>query len=49
MDIHSSFWGENGAYYYALRQAMIKGLLAGTDFAFTQEADGAFVISRKAA
>lgn len=49
MDIHSSFWGDNGAYYYALRQAMIKGLLAGTDFAFTQEADGAFVISRKAA
>lgn len=33
MDLHSEFWQGHGDRYYALRQALVDGLLSATDYA----------------
>ena len=49
MDLHSDFWQGRGDCYYALRQALVDGLLAATDYAFTSPAEGQYEIVKKSA
>lgn len=49
MDLHSEFWQGHGDCYYALRQALVDGLLAATDYAFTSPAEGQYEIVKKSA
>ena len=44
-DLHSQFWNGNGTYYYDLRAALIKGLLAGSTLSFTATGDNNYEIS----
>lgn len=46
-DLHSQFWNGNGTYYYDLRAALIKGLLAGSTLFFTATGDNNYEISNK--
>ena len=45
VDLHSQFWNGNGTYYYDLRAALIKGLLAGSTLSFTATGDNNYEIS----
>ena len=49
MDLHSEFWQGHGDCYYALRQALVDGLLSATDYAFTSPAEGQYEIVKKSA
>ena len=49
MDLHSEFWQGHGDRYYALRQALVDGLLSATDYAFTSPAEGQYEIVKKSA
>lgn len=49
MDLHSEFWQGHGDFYYALRQALVDGMLSATDYAFTSPAEGRYEIVRKSA
>ena len=49
MDLHSDFWQGRGDLYYALRQSLVEGILAGTDYTMVSAADGQYEIVKKAA
>lgn len=49
MDLHSEFWQGHGDRYYALRQSLVEGILAGTDYTMVSPADGQYEIVKKAA
>ena len=49
MDLHSDFWQGRGDLYYALRQSLVEGILAGTDYTMVSLADGQYEIVKKAA
>ena len=49
MDLHSEFWQGHGARYYALRQALVDGLLSATDYALESPAEGQYEIVKKSA
>ena len=49
MDLHSDFWQGRGDLYYALRQSLVEGILAGTDYTMVSPADGQYEIVKKAA
>ena len=49
MDLHSEFWQGRGDLYYALRQSLVEGILAGTDYTMVSPADGQYEIVKKAA
>lgn len=47
MDLHSEFWQGHGDFYYALRQALVDGMLSATDYTFTSPAESRYEIVRK--
>ncbi len=49
MDLHSEFWQGHGDRYYALRQALVDGLLSATDYALESPAEGQYEIVKKSA
>ena len=49
MDLHSDFWQGHGDRYYALRQALVDGLLSATDYALESPAEGQYEIVKKSA
>ena len=49
MDLHSEFWQGHGDRYYALRQALVDGLLSATDYALESPAEGKYEIVKKSA
>lgn len=49
MDLHSDFWQGRGNLYYALRQSLVEGILAGTDYTMVSPADGQYEIVKKSA
>lgn len=49
MDLHSEFWQGHGDHYYALRQALVDGLLSATDYALESPAEGQYEIVKKSA
>lgn len=49
MDLHSEFWQGHGDRYYALRQALVDGLLSTTDYALESPAEGQYEIVKKSA
>ena len=49
MDLHSEFWLGHGDRYYALRQALVDGLLSATDYALESPAEGQYEIVKKSA
>ena len=49
MDLHSEFWQGHGYRYYALRQALVDGLLSATDYALESPAEGQYEIVKKSA
>ena len=49
MDLHSEFWQGHGDRYYALRQALVDGLLSATGYALENPAEGQYEIVKKSA
>lgn len=49
IDLHSEFWQGHGDRYYALRQALVDGLLSATDYALENPAEGQYEIVKKSA
>ena len=49
LDLHSEFWQGHGDRYYALRQALVDGLLSATDYALESPAEGQYEIVKKSA
>ena len=49
MDLHSEFWQGHGDRYYALRHALVDGLLSATDYALESPAEGQYEIVKKSA
>lgn len=49
IDLHSDFWQGHGDRYYALRQALVDGLLSATDYALESPAEGQYEIVKKSA
>lgn len=49
MDLHSDFWQGHGDRYYALRQALVDGLLSATGYALENPAEGQYEIVKKSA
>ena len=50
-DVHAEYWnafGGNPAYYWGIRAAIIRGMLAGTGLEFLEKDDGIFEIKKKA-
>ena len=50
-DVHAEYWnaiGGNSAYYWKIRSAIIRGMLAGTGLEFLEKDDGIFEIKKKA-
>lgn len=49
IDLHSEFWQGHGDRYYALRQALVDGLLSATGYALENPAEGQYEIVKKSA
>ncbi|GAA6390808.1 hypothetical protein [Megasphaera sp.] len=49
IDLHSEFWQGHGDRYYALRQALVDGLLSATGYALESPAEGQYEIVKKSA
>ena len=50
-DVHAEYWnaiGGNSTYYWKIRSAIIRGMLAGTGLEFLEKDDGIFEIKKKA-
>lgn len=48
-DLHSGYWQGQGQTYYELRQALVNGLLAATEYQLVQPEDGRYEIIKKSA